>query len=436
MMKRPEKTRPAPTPRQAPAAAAIELTILHLAAGGDGAARLDDGSVIHVPFALPGERVRAIPDGPGHARLEAVLSASPDRVTPPCPHFGSCGGCALQHLADGAYAAWKQDRLRHALARAGYPDANVAALRRTPPGTRRRMDFCAQRISGGILFGLHAAGTKTVIDIDTCPVLHPSLVALLPALRTSLTGLAGLRHSADVAINLLDTGPDILIRADGPPAPTDRAKLADFCRAHDVARIAWAQGAGQPEIVAQIAAPAISYAGVSVSPPPGAFLQAAPAGEAAIVASVRAGLPGKLTRRSRIIELYAGIGTLCFPLATAAPVTAYEGNAAAHAVLSRAAGGTRVTPVLRDLVRQPLQIKELAGAAAVVLDPPFAGAAAQMPTLAASKVAVIIYVSCNPAALTRDAAVLHAAGYALATATPIDQFLWSAQVESVAVFTR
>jgi len=432
-MKRPEKPAPAAS---RPEAAAIELTILHLAAAGDGAAKLPDGTPIHVPFTLPGELVLARPDGAGRARLVALLDASPDRMTPPCRHFGSCGGCALQHMADLPYAAWKQERLRHALVRAGYNEDAVAALRRTPPGTRRRMEFAAQRISGGIRFGLHEAGSKAIIDIEACPVLHPRLVALLPALRTALTGLAGLRHSADVAINLLDTGPDILIRADGPPAPTDRAKLADFCRAHDIARIAWAQGAGDAEIVAQIAAPAIFYAGVSVSPPPGAFLQAAPAGEAAIVASVLAGLPGKLTRRSRIIELYAGIGTLSFPLAGAAPVTAYEGNAAAHAVLCRAAGGTRVTPVLRDLVRQPLQIKELAGAAAVVLDPPFAGAAVQMPNLAASKVPVIIYVSCNPAALTRDAAVLRAAGYALAMATPIDQFLWSAQVESVAVFTR
>lgn len=122
-------------------------------------------------------------------------------------------------------------------------------------------------------------------------------------------------------------------------------------------------------------------------------------------------------------------------LAALARVAAYEGDPAAFAAL-RSAGNPRVLPTLRDLARQPLQPAELRGAASVVLDPPHAGAAAQMPALAASAVPAIIYVSCNPAALARDTRTLLQAGYRAATATAIDQFLWSARVESVVAFSR
>lgn len=175
---------------------------------------------------------------------------------------------------------------------------------------------------------------------------------------------------------------------------------------------------------------------MNVRPPPGAFLQASAAGEAAIRAAVLAGLPARLPRRARIVELHAGIGSLTAALARHARVLAVDGDADAVAALRRAAGGMRVETLCRDLTRQPMQPAELAGAAAVVLDPPHAGAAAQMPALAAAGVARVIYVSCNPATLARDAAVLRGAGYRLLAATPVDQFVWSARLESVCVFGR
>jgi 23S rRNA (uracil1939-C5)-methyltransferase len=183
-----------------------------------------------------------------------------------------------------------------------------------------------------------------------------------------------------------------------------------------------------------LSAPTIRFAGKSVEPPAGAFLQASAEGEAAIVAAVLAGLPTKLTQKSRAIELYAGCGTISFALADHLRVVAYEGDAASAAAIRRALSASRIEITTRDLVRQPLTIKELSGAAAIVLDPPYAGASLQMPAIAASGVPRVIMVSCNPQTLARDAAVLHAGGYTLHAATPIDQFLWSAHVETVAVF--
>jgi 23S rRNA (uracil1939-C5)-methyltransferase len=403
---------------------------LRLGGDGDGVAE----GPLRIARTLPGERVRATKFGPQRAILDEILLASPQRIIPPCRHFADCGGCALQHLEDSAYADWKRGLVARALTRAGYDAFILGPLERTPPASRRRMDFAARRAPGGIHLGLHAPHSETIIDIDVCAVLHPTLVALLDPLRALLRTLDALRTRGDVAANLYDDGADLLLRLDAAPNANDRTKLASFAERHAVARIACATGAGTPEIAAQLRTPTIRFANVLVSPPPGAFLQASAEAEAAIVTAVLAGLPSRLRPRARIVELFAGNGTLTFPLAARARVQAFEGHAPSAAALRRAAGGTRVEAVHRDLVRQPLQQADLAGAAAVVLDPPFAGAAAQMPPLAAARVPCVIYVSCNPAALARDATLLRQAGYRLTAATPIDAFPWSAQVEAACTF--
>ena len=205
-----------------------------------------------------------------------------------------------------------------------------------------------------------------------------------------------------------------------------------------------AAGSGAPETICLLRAAITTLSGITVRPPPGAFLQATEAGERAIVDAVLRGLPARLPARPRIAELYAGCGTLTFTLAGARTgalrVAAWEGDAASVGALQQGInqGGLagRVTATQRDLVRQPLSAKELAGFAVVVLDPPHAGAAAQTAQIAAAGVPTVVYVGCNPATFGRDARLLHGAGYALAGATAIDQFLWSARVETVCVFRR
>ena len=239
---------------------------------------------------------------------------------------------------------------------------------------------------------------------------------------------------------MLDHGVDLLLRTDALLDRADRTRLIDFARAHHVPRISWAPMQGEPEPIVILQPPRITLSGVVVEPPPGAFLQASREGEAALVRAVLAGLPGKLPGRARVADLYAGCGTLSFALAHHARVTAWEGDAATSAALRKAANRAdlpgRVEAAQRDLARQPIAATELAGIAAVVLDPPFAGAAAQTAVIAAAKPPRVIYVSCNPAVLARDARMLHDAGYQLLSATPIDQFLWSARLESVCVFRR
>ena len=280
----------------------------------------------------------------------------------------------------------------------------------------------------------------TICDLTECHVLHPALFALVAPLRPLLTRLQSLRRDASIVANLLDHGVDLLLRTDTPLDRADRERLIDFARSHRLLRLSTAPMQGEPEPVVILEPPCLTLSGVTVEPPPGAFLQASREGETSIVQAVLAGLPEKLPARARVAELYAGSGSITFALAQRVRVSAWEGDVAAAAALRQAANRAdlagRVTVAQRDLARQPFPAAELSGFAAVVLDPPFAGAAVQMAQIAAAKPARVVYVSCNPAVLARDARMLHDAGYKLLAATPVDQFLWSARLESVVTFVR
>jgi 23S rRNA (uracil1939-C5)-methyltransferase len=419
------------------------VLVTALGAEADGIAQHPDGTRLFVAGALPGERVRVVPTTPrgdGWAAAVAEVTApSTARVAPVCRHFGACGGCVLQHWAAGSYGAWKRDLLSAALRRAGYADPLLLPTAQSHPGERRRMDLAVRRSGGGVVLGLHRARAAEVVDLLECHVLAPALTALLPSLRAVLGRLLALRRTGSVVANLLDSGPDLLLRTDAALGAADRGVLAGFARPHGVARIAWALGDGAPETACLLAPPRLTIAGAVVTPPPGAFLQATRSGEAAIVAAVMAGL-AEVPASGSVAELYAGCGTLSFPLTRHWRVTAWEGDAAAVAALREAAnhGGLagRLTAQQRDLARQPPTGAELSGFSAVVLDPPAGGAADPIRAIAASTVSTVVYVSCDPASLGRDAGVLRAGGYRLRAVQPVDQFVWSARLEAVACFVR
>jgi 23S rRNA (uracil1939-C5)-methyltransferase len=412
----------------------MRLTVTRVGAQGDGVGALPDGGEVFLPFTLPGEVVEAELSGT-RGRVSELIEASAERVAPPCPHFGSCGACSLQHWADAPYTAWKRRLLVEALARAGFPEAPVGELARTPPGARRRADLGLARGRDGMVeIGFHARGTTELVPLHRCLVLAPALVALMAPLAAALRALQALRRTGGAVVNLLDSGPDLLLRTDGELTLQDRQRLAAFAEAEGLARIAWQGPKGPAENAVQLRPVRHRLAGVELAPPPAAFLQASLEGEAAITAAVMAGLPAKLSPRARIADLHAGMGTLSIPLAARGVVQAFEGDAGAVAALARA--HPRVTPQRRDLARQPLLPLELKSYDVVVLDPPFAGAPEQVAQLARSTVRRVVYVSCNPAALARDAATLRRAGYGVLAATPVDQFLWSAHLESVVVFAK
>ncbi len=264
-----------------------ELAIERMGNDGDGVATMPDGARVFFPLTLPGERVRVI-----GKRAAEVLIASADRVAPPCPHFGECGGCSLQHWRDDAYSAWKSSLLSDALRRAGYAEVAMQPISRTPPHARRRMDLAIRRHGRDVAIGLHAAHDDAVIDLHACHVLHPSLLALIAPMRKLLRHLSAPRREGSLIANLLDDGPDLLLRVDAEIAAADRTRLAEFANAHAVARVSIARMKSVPETACLLRAPMICFGGAFVTPPPGAFLQASREGESAIVGAVLAGTEG------------------------------------------------------------------------------------------------------------------------------------------------
>lgn len=417
----------------------VEVVVTRLGAGGDGIAALPDGRSAYIPDALPGERVRIAPGarrGEGvAAHLLTRLSDSPDRAAPPCPHVGSCGGCTAQHLTEDAYRRWKTGLLAEALRRAGFADTPIDPLVPAAPATRRRAEFAIR----GSAVGFHERASRRVVDAPSCRVLDPAILALAQQLRGLARELACLRPAAEAQVNLLDAGADLVLRGAREPGLAERERLAAFAEAADLARLCWATGMAAPLPVAVRRAPTIAFAGVAVEPPPGGFVQATRAGEAAIGAAVAAAL-ADLPDHAPVADLFAGIGTLTFRLARRFRVRAAEGEAGAAAALRRAAqaGGLapRIAVETRDLAARPLLPGEFRDIDAVVLDPPRDGAGAQCAMLAEAKLRRIVYVSCHPAALARDARLLAGGLWRPLRAIPIDQFLWSGHLECVVPFSR
>ncbi|MGB8274276.1 MAG: class I SAM-dependent RNA methyltransferase, partial [Alphaproteobacteria bacterium] len=369
--------------------------------------------------------------------LITVLRPAPSRREPACPHFGTCGGCALQHMADDAYSEWKRGLVIAALAQRGFRDAEVGALSRVGPGTRRRASLKAMRLAGGPVLGFYARGSQRVVDVARCPVLVPGLESLIAPLRALLGSLLGPSEKAEIELSWTDTGADVAISAGREPTLADRGRLAEFAMSRDLARLCWQGGRNRPiEPVVERRKPEIAFGGAAVQLPPGAFLQPSAEGEARLIAWVSEAAAGA----ARIADLYSGCGTFALPLAKSARVHAVEGDSAMADALRQAAGRAglsgRLTVECRDLERRPLIARELSDFDAVVFDPPRPGAKAQAAEIAKSDVLTVVAVSCNPATFARDARTLADRGFRLGRVMPLDQFLWSPHVELVAAFSR
>jgi len=386
---------------------------------------------LYVPGVLPGEVVEGDPVGD---RLENVRIVTPSaqRVKPPCGHARACGGCQLQHASDDFVAGWKRDVVRTALSAQGLsPDVVRAEVRTSPPRSRRRATLAARRTKGGALIGFHARGSDVIIPVPGCILLHPSLMALLPAVE-ALAQVGGSRsQTLSVTLTHSQTGPDVRVEGGKPLDAALQMDLARLAERFVLARLTWGD-----ETVALRALPEQVFGKARVQMPPAAFLQATDSGEAALLDLVKQALgPQK-----RLADLFAGLGTFALPLAEEAEVLAVEGEAAMIAALDKAARGAsglkRITAEKRDLFRRPLEPDELKGLTGVVIDPPRAGAEAQARSLAASAVPVIAMVSCNPASFARDARILLAGGYRLDWVQVVDQFRWSHHIELAARFSR
>jgi 23S rRNA (uracil1939-C5)-methyltransferase len=409
------------------------LVIDHVGHRGDGVA-IVEGESVYVPYTLGGETVEvaAVPGHhPDRRRLLQVERASPQRITPFCPHFGVCGGCAIQHWDSEHYRAWKRELVVETLAQAKL-DCEVEPLIDAHGLGRRRITLHARMGTHEVLkVGFAAAGSHDIIPVDRCPILDPGLSGALDAAWAIAEPLIKIGKPLDIQITATDNGLDVDVRGSGQLPARMIAALSKVAEQHRLARLT-----RHGELVLMRSAPTIGIGAAQVTLPPGSFLQATTAGEEALATLVAE----HCKRAKHIADLFCGVGPFALRLAANSKISAFDSDAGAVAALQKAATSTSgLKPIkaeARDLFRRPLMAQELRDLDAVVFDPPRQGAQAQVLQLAASKIPVVVAVSCNVATFARDARILLDGGYRIESVTPVDQFRHTPHVELVARFKR
>jgi 23S rRNA (uracil1939-C5)-methyltransferase len=431
------------------------VTVASLDQEGRGIGRVD-GKAIFIEGALPGEivTIATLKRKPTYelARADTIVKANPARVDPRCPHFGVCGGCSLQHFDAGAQVATKQRTLEDALWHLG----RVRAALLLPPihgpdwhyRYRARLSVRHVEKKGGVLVGFHERKSSYVADMTSCAILPRKISDLLPALRTLIAGLTVRDRLPQIELAVGD-GADaayvLVLRILEPLASSDEAALAAFADRYGV-QFYLQPGGPATAVPLQPGGPSLAYTLPEfdlVFPfSPTEFTQVNPAVNRTLVRRAMAMLdpqPG-----DRIADFFCGIGNFTLPIARrGATVVGIDGNLAlvrrAEEIASRNAVTTFASFRAMNLFEVTSEsIEALGPLDRVLIDPPREGAIALVKALPGDGPPErIVYVSCNPATLARDAAVLvHGHGYELAAAGVVNMFPHTAHVESIAVFGR
>jgi 23S rRNA (uracil1939-C5)-methyltransferase len=395
----------------------ITTTIQSLGHKGEGIAHLD-GERIFVPLALPGEEVALTREGE-RGVLAEVLKPSADRIAPFCPHYGACGGCQLQHVGREAYTAFKTSLVETPLFHAGI-EAKVEKFIHAGGAGRRRATLHARKDAAGYM----RLKSHDLLDLDICPILVPALAPAADIARA----IGAMIGPCDVSFTATDTGIDVSIKSAVKGLKGDR--LIPLGNRFRLARLAFN---GEMLFLSQM--PRVTMGRGSVELPIGSFLQATGEAENVLAEYVTEAV-GKA---KSVADLFCGVGPFALRLAEKSTVVAADSDKPAVLALDKAVrhakGLKAVTAKSRDLFRDPLTRFEL-NYDAVVLDPPRAGAEAQVKEIAASKLGHVVMVACDARSFARDAAILIKAGFKLSNLVAVDQFTYATHIEIAATFRR
>jgi len=432
------------------------LSIESLDLSAQGVAHDDEGKVVFVEGALPGEKVRVEfsrhKKNYNKAQVVEVLQASPLRVTPRCPYFGQCGGCVMQHLDADAQIAIKQRALEDMLRHIG----RVQAAQILPPiygafwGYRMKARFSARFVAkkGGMLVGFRERNSRFVMDMEHCQVVPPHVSALLKPLRALLETLSVARRVPQIELAVGDAQTVLVLRHLEPLSAEDHDKLRQFAQEHQIQW--WLQPKG-PETAHPLEADqedlyySLPEYDLQMHFKPTDFTQ------------VNHGINRVLIRRAlalldiqphhRVVDLFCGLGNFTLPIArTAREVVGVEGSEVlierARAAAQKHDLADRAQFSALDLFQVDEEwLQTLGHFDRMLIDPPRDGAVAVAKAVSALPVQAqperIVYVSCNPSTLARDAGILtHVGGYRLQAAGVVNMFPHTAHIESIAVFTK
>jgi len=437
--------------RKALPAEPVEVLIESLTQDGRGVTHVN-GKAVFIHGGLPGERLTFTYDRVqrryDEGRAHQVLEASPDRVEPGCPHFGLCGGCALQHVRDSAQLGYKQQSLLDALQRIGKvtPERLLEPLVASHWGYRRKARLGVKYVAkkGRVLVGFREQGSPLVADLSQCPVLHPQVGSRLLDLAQLVEGLSIRDKLPQIEVGMGDDSCALVFRVLAPPSPADLDRLREFGALHGF--VIYLQDGG-PETVRPLDPPAPELFYDLPGEPP-LRLKFAPLDFTQINLDLNRLLVQRALNlldpqpQDRVLDLFCGIGNFGLALATRAGwVVGVEGSAplVERAQHNAAANGLTNTEFRVADLYGSLEGLDWTGATfdQILLDPPRTGAQEILPLLPRLGAQRILYVSCYPSTLARDAGILvHDQGYRLLAAGVMDMFPHTAHVESMALFER
>ena len=398
---------------------------------GLGIVQDDSGRpLIEVPFSLPGEVVHYKSDKEGLIKSVVLIKSSEHRTKPSCPQFEKCGGCSLQHASEKFVSGWKEEVVSEALRKRNI-SSPFKSISISSNFSRRRAAFSARRTKKGTIVGFNERNSENIISVGGCVVLHPLILKFIVGLEKITAVVCSRSGRVKFFVSTSQNGLDVVVEGGKKINLNDVRKLTSIARDYNLARLSW-----DGELIALLSSPDQKISGIKVLPPDKFFMQTSKEAEEVMVRDVLEALDNA----KNVADLFSGLGTFTLPIARSMKVISFESSPkmlkSLDIAYKNSSGLKPIKTIVRNLYKNPVKAKELHTVDAVIINPPRAGAEAQVKELVKSNISKIISISCNPETFARDSEILVRGGYRLEWLRVVDQFRYSHHIELIAKFIK